>query len=197
MPTPKKTELKKRLLKAYQKDHHALCRLLGEELVRIDPADWSAQLMYASSLCAFCDYEKAYQAIDRAQAHIPKEKIYLIHIRRGNLLKRQGRLPEAEKQYLKSHQTRPDDASGLIFAGSVAFCRGNLDTAVSHLRKAIQCRDGCIDEAYYNLGGYLLAKHQYEEARICYLKALEIDPDYRQAKKQLRDLDQTLKRLMA
>jgi len=57
------------------------------------------------------------------------------------------------------------------------------------MRRALQCPEGCLDEAYFNLGGYLLRQGNYEEARDCYLKALEIDPEYTLAIKRLADVE--------
>jgi len=44
------------------------------------------------------------------------------------------------------------------------------------------------DEAYFNLGGYLVAQEKYEEAEYCYQKVLEIDPDHDKAKSRLKDI---------
>lgn len=42
------------------------------------------------------------------------------------------------------------------------------------------------------LGGYLLAERRCEEARGCYVRALEIDPEYELAKKRLADVERIL-----
>ncbi|HEU0039702.1 MAG TPA: tetratricopeptide repeat protein, partial [Verrucomicrobiae bacterium] len=63
----------------------------------------------------------------------------------------------------------------------------------SHYRSALKCSEGCIEEAYFNLGGVLLAHRRYEEAIECYRKALNIDPKYGIAKKRLRDAELALR----
>ena len=54
---------------------------------------------------------------------------------------------------------------------------------------------GCIDEAYFNLGGYLLSLKRYSEAKECYQKAIELDPDYDIAYKRLADVNRTLRHI--
>ena len=41
-------------------------------------------------------------------------------------------------------------------------------------------------------GFYLLAQKRFEEARDCYLRALEIDPDYSIARKRLADVERVI-----
>jgi tetratricopeptide (TPR) repeat protein len=100
-----------------------------------------------------------------------------------------GAYAEAESLFLAAHELDPSDATYLIYAFSAASARGDLSRAEELIRRALECQEGCLDEAYFNLGGCLLRKKQYEEARRCYVQALEIDPDYEIAKKRLADLD--------
>lgn len=55
-----------------------------------------------------------------------------------------------------------------------------------------ECSDGRLDEAHFNLGGYLSAQKRYEEARDCYLRALEIDPEYTIAQKRLAEVERVI-----
>jgi tetratricopeptide (TPR) repeat protein len=107
---------------------------------------------------------------------------------RGHLQQAKGDLVGAETQFLISHELDPDDATYLIYAGGAAFARGDIQRAEEHARAASKCPEGRIDEAYFNLGGYLLAQKRYSEARTCYIKALEIDPEYAIARSRLKDL---------
>jgi tetratricopeptide (TPR) repeat protein len=45
---------------------------------------------------------------------------------------------------------------------------------------------------YYNLGGYLLVQRYYEDARDCFRRALEIDPDYEIVRERLSDMESVL-----
>lgn len=90
---------------------------------------------------------------------------------------------------MRAHQLDPDDATYLIHAGSAVFQMGDIDRAIELARKATECSEGCVDEAYFNLGGYLLSNRQYREAADCYQKAIEIDPNYEIAKERLKDVE--------
>lgn len=94
---------------------------------------------------------------------------------------------------MQAHQLDPDDATYLIYAASAAFRRGDIERAESLARQATGCTDGSIDEAWFNLGGYLLSAKRYSEAADCYRRALEIDPDYDIAHERLRDVELILK----
>jgi tetratricopeptide (TPR) repeat protein len=62
------------------------------------------------------------------------------------------------------------------------------DAAAVH-RRATRCKEGCIDEAFLNLGFVLRALERYSEARKCFQRALEIDPKYKEAKEALADIE--------
>ncbi|MEO7299776.1 MAG: tetratricopeptide repeat protein [Verrucomicrobiota bacterium] len=101
---------------------------------------------------------------------------------------------EAEKMFMRAHRLDADEATYLIYAGSAAFRRGDLSKAKKLATKATKCSKGCIDEAFFNLGGYLLSARRYKEAANCYLKALKIDNNYEIAKKRLEDVELILKK---
>jgi tetratricopeptide (TPR) repeat protein len=69
---------------------------------------------------------------------------------------------------------------------------GRLTEAEAVHRKATRCPEGCIDEAHLNLGLVLKARQRYAEARACFQKALKITPNYKDALRQLKDMEQGL-----
>jgi tetratricopeptide (TPR) repeat protein len=77
----------------------------------------------------------------------------------------QGDFIGAEGFYMQARQISPEDAGYLIFAGSVAFQSGNIERAIQLARQATRSAEGCIDEAWFNLGGYLLSANNV--SRIC------------------------------
>ena len=114
---------------------------------------------------------------------------------RGHLFESKGEFEEAEDHFLSAHKLDPDDATYLIYAACVAFKKGDLHRAEEHARLATKCSDGCLDEAYFNLGSILMAQKKYVESQQCYLKALKIAPDYEEARLRLEDLNLLTKRL--
>lgn len=133
-------------------------------------------------------FDEAEVALERAEAAVPTNRLQLVYAQQGHRLTEMGDHSGAEERYLKAHESDPDDASYLIYAGSAAFRQGHVLRAEAFARQATTCADGSPEEAWCNLGGYLLVQERYEEAKACYLKALAIDPDYAAPKQRLEDV---------
>ena len=181
------------LSQADEAGHVALTRHLCEQVLANEPDHGPTLIRYASCLVDLSLYEEATAALDRAERVVPRERRHLVLAQRGHLRKAMGDHADAERLFISAHEHDPDDATYLIYAGSAAFARGDVKHAEDLARKALDCSEGCIDEAYFNLGGCLLAQKEYDEARRCYIRALEIDPDYQIAKDRLEDVDCLLK----
>ncbi len=169
--------------------HWALTRHLCELVLAECPSHGPTLLRYAACLTTFSLYDEAAAVLNRADAAVPKKRRHLVLTQRGHLRKAMGAYAEAESLFLAAHELDPNDATYLIYAFSAASARGDVSRAEELIRRALECQKGCFDEAYFNLGGCLLRKKQYHEARQCYEQALEIDPDYEIAKVRLADLD--------
>jgi tetratricopeptide (TPR) repeat protein len=133
-------------------------------------------------------YQEAEHAFRQALMHCPVEQRHIVWSGFGHLEAARGNRSESRVWFTKAHEAAPDKADYLVFIGSSYFKDGDHGQAELAHRRAIGCSDGCIDEAYFNLGGVYLALERFGEARECYLKALEIDPSYPLAKLRLRDL---------
>jgi tetratricopeptide (TPR) repeat protein len=111
----------------------------------------------------------------------------------GNLFRDRGDFVVAEEWYRKAIDHSPDDAQGHIYLGTMLAGLGRLDDAEQVHRKAIACKAGCIDEAYYNLGLVLRARERYAEALECFDRALSIDPQYKVARLAKRDVQNAMR----
>jgi tetratricopeptide (TPR) repeat protein len=171
----------------------AYARYLCELYLRDHPDDPATLIRYASSLISLAQYPKARKALDHAESIVPKRFLQLVLAERGHLLEAEGDFLGASEMFMKSHSLSPIDATYLIFAGSAAFRRGNVHLAQTLARQATECAKGCIDEAWFNLGGYLLSDGKFRESAECYRRALEIDPDYEIAKERLADVELILR----
>lgn len=174
---------------ADENDEIAYTRHLCERFLKEEPNHAATLIRYARNLISLAQYSAAKEAIDRAELFAPKGRMDLVVTQRGHLLKAQGEFESAEEEFMRAHQMHPETASHLIYAASVAFRRGDLERAEALARKATGCTEGCIDEAWFNLGGYLLSSKRYREAKECYCRALKIDPEYEIAKKRLKDVE--------
>jgi tetratricopeptide (TPR) repeat protein len=189
---PKKDELRKALETADKRDEIGYARYLCELYLKQDPEDVATLLRYANNSISLGQYSAAKEAIDRAETIVSEKWRDLVLLKRGCLLKAQGDFSGAEEMFLRAHELDPDDATYLIYAGTAAFARGDVDRALRLAQQATKCTEGCTDEAYFNLGGYFLSKRRYREAAECYRKALKIDPKYKIAKKRLKDVERIL-----
>jgi len=181
------------LLLADETDHVGFTRYLCERYLKAHPDHGPVLLIYSRTLVSLAQYAAAKATLDYAQTIITQKRLPMLLAQRGHLLEAQGDFSGAEAAFLQAHIFEPRDATHLIYAGSVAFGAGSVTRAENYARKAIECPEGCIDEAYYNLGGYLLSMQRYQEAGDCYRKALELDPDYEIAKERLNDVELILR----
>lgn len=185
-------DLKSQCDEADQQGFHGLSRELTMRQLETDPEDYQLLLELATHELTFCRYEEAKVAIDRAERVCPPKALRWVSVRRGDLSKGLGDFEAAIRHYLEAHELAPEEATYLIYAGSAAFKSGDTGRAIELATRATQCVKGCIDEAYFNLGGYLLALRRFVEARDCYVRALEIDPDYGIARTRLEDVSRIL-----
>lgn len=167
---------------------HGLCRELTLRRLDAHPKDWRYLLDLAEHELTFSRYREAKAAIDQAELTCPSKAMKWLLSRRGHLSEARGDYDGAREHYLAAHILDPDEATFLIFAASVAFKAGATEQAINLATRATQCSKGFVDEAYFNLGGYLMALRRFSEARDCYVKALELDPDYSIAKTRLEDV---------
>ena len=168
-------------------------RHLCEEVLEKWPDHGPTLIRYAGALTDLALYDAAASALDHAESALPKNWKHLVFAQRGHRLANMGDFLAAEQQYLEAHRLDPDDATYLIYAGVVALRGGDVHRSEQLLRQASECSEGALDEAYFNLGGCLVVQRKYIEARDCYRKALEMDPDYILAQKALTDVEAAIK----
>ena len=174
---------------ADEKDQIGYTRFLCERLLRDHPDHIPTLVRYASNLISLAQYDAAEAALNCAQAKVPANRLHLVLAQRGHLLNAKGDFLNAERLYLEAHHLDPSDAAYLIYAGGAAFKRGDIDDAQKLASRATDCSKGCAEEAWFNLGGYLLSDKRYHDAADCYRKALEIDPEYEIARQRLEDVE--------
>lgn len=167
---------------------------LCEEHVRKYPSHWIGWLWFGRCLVELHDYVGAKRAYAKAKRLCPPDKLAYVLIQMGFLAEARGNFRAGERWHLQAAKLRPADADFWIFAGVAAMRAGALKVAELHLRRALECSRGYLDEAWFNLGGVMLGRRRFEEARDCYRNALGLDPKYRLAKQRLRDVEEALRR---
>ena len=79
-----------------------------------------------------------------------------------------------------------------MFIGAILAIQGRLEEALEVHREGTRCVGECVDEAWGNIGLILRAFERYDEAVEAFERAIELDPDYDLAKKELADCREAL-----
>ncbi len=182
------TALFRKGMKAVDKDLPAqTVEYLGQGL-RKDSSNCWYWYFYADALGQLALYEDSEKAFRKALRLAKGERQSGIWSSFAEMLAAQGRLKTAERAHRNAIRTRPGSANCWVRFGGFLAKRGRLDEALACHRKATTLRKGAIDEAYLNLGYVYRAKGNYRLAKKCFLKAIQLDPDYSHAKAALRDV---------
>jgi tetratricopeptide (TPR) repeat protein len=161
---------------------------LAQEYLRDFPKAGLVWLDYGNALINFRKYDEARVALLRAMKHMRPEHMHFPHGSMGYLYECKGEYRKAAEWFGKAAKMAPADATYLIFLGAVLVKAGKLSEAMKCHRRAVKCKEGAIDEAYYNLGGILGALGRYKEALTCFEKAIDLDPKYKLAKQAAKDM---------
>ncbi len=200
MPDPADTnivDLRERIRVADKAGHVALVTLLSREYLLLKPQSWIAWHDLGSALWPMAHYAEALKALRQARKYCPKNHRHYVEAAFGHLYKRWGKYKLAARWYQKMIDATPDDATGYIFRGAALARLGSLREAEAMHRAATACSEGCIDEAYLNLGLVLRAQERSGEAAESFRKALELTPDYQEALNGLADVEHVLANLDA
>jgi cytochrome c-type biogenesis protein CcmH/NrfG len=183
-----------RVKAAYDVDSHALTILRARRYLARYPEHGFGWYLLGVSLRCLGRYDEAEEALATALRLCPEggRRIPLVDL--GHLERQRGDYERAAGWYRKAIEAAPRDASGYIYLGAILALQGRLREAEEAHRTATEtCYEGCIDEAFLNLGLVLLAQERFEEAAECLREAIRIDPDYRHARKALRDVERCLR----
>ncbi|MEE4358637.1 MAG: tetratricopeptide repeat protein, partial [Desulfococcaceae bacterium] len=87
-----------------------------------------------------------------------------------------GQLKAAQEIYQKIIAENPNNSNALHLSGLVSFQRGDYDTAVNLIQKAIDIFPG--DPVYYtNLAAVFMSRQKYDHAIFCYENIIRLNPD--------------------
>ena len=106
----------------------------------------------------------------------------------GHLHKAKGAFKQAERYFRKVIAEVPDESTGYTFLGDILFYQGRLTECEGIFRRGTTCGEGCMYEAYHNLGVALRAEERLVEAAECFLHVLKLEPDYEPAQDALKDV---------
>lgn len=168
--------------KASDREEFAYALELSRELLSEYPETplyWAEHGRILRALGRYAEAEKAFRfAIRRTDSDFV---LWLCYWQLGELLSARGDFDGANANYERVIEIRPDDASGYIWLAVSHWHRGDCERVIALMKRAVQCRTGCIDEAYLNLAIALRSQERYPEALEAVEAALKICPDFGKA----------------
>ena len=165
---------------------------LAQRYLAAHPKDWFILYYFASSLYEMARYIESLAALRRTARLCPLKALPLVYARFGDLHRKRGAFRLAERWYRRAVEHSPSDATYRIFLGALLAVSGRLQEAEAVHRRATRCKEGCIDEAFHNLGLVLRALERYSDARKCFQRALQLDPKYKAAREALSDIEHVI-----
>ena len=98
-------------------------------------------------------------------------------LRKGNRQYKKGNFEEAEVQYKKALEARPNNANAQFNIGDALFGQENYDAAYSAFEKVVEMTPDAKlkSNAVYNMGNCLLAQDKYYDAFNVYKVALKLN----------------------
>ena len=153
------------------------------------PQDEFAWFLYGDALRELGRFVEAEPVFLRVLPDAPPDRRAAVMARIGLLKGEHGCLDEAEGWFERATADESGRSEGWIWImrGANLAVAGRFDEAIFCHRQAALLPD-VRDEAYLNLGYVLRAKREYAEAIECIRKALELTPDYTEAKQALAGL---------
>ncbi len=188
MVTETIVELRKKLAAEFDADHPASTIVLARTLLVETPDHVLTLTRLGHALSELANYEEAATVLKHALECCEESRRDIIYGKLGHLAKFRGEYDVAVEWYQKAIDAAPNDATGYIFLGAVLARQGKLREAEIIHRRVTQCIDGCIDEAYHNLGLVLRGQGRLKESLECFAAALQMDADFQVAREAFDDV---------
>ena len=189
---PLSNELQGRVLIAVDAGHLAFAVELGQRGLVQNPDDPGLLMAYAIALQDLARHREAQEALERALRLAPPAEQPLVFRQLGSLAEARSDPNAARQWYSRAIAAAPQDATSYIYLGAMLAKAGLLEDAERVHRDATNCIEGCLDEAYLNLGLVLRAQGRYLEALDAFREAAARDPLDQATQAALEDMDQVL-----
>jgi len=189
---PQKQAQTRALQKAWASGKVATTMEIAKGYVKSYPKSAYGWFVFGDVLLEIARYDEAKIALEKAIKRCKPNNLALPYESMGHLYKAKGNNRTAEKWYRKALEIRPNNPYILVFIGAALAKQGKFTQAKKFHRKAIKVAGPEADEAYYNLGLILRAEEKYNDARKAFEEAIKLDPNYKEVKKALKDVNYAL-----
>lgn len=186
------SQLRRHLIDAHQRDEPALTIELALLCIAEEPADRTVLLIYGDALTSVARHSEALEAYRKALELSSGAECTRVELQLAKLYDQWGKHTEAEGYYRGVIDNRPHHTSAYIYLGAMLARMGRLAQAEELHRRATVCADGELAEAYLNLALVQRARRDYLGALASLRKAIELDPQYEEAKDTLSDIQRVL-----
>ena len=183
----------RRVRAASDADLPALTILRGRRYLARYPDHGYAWRLFGIALLELARYDEAEHAISNALRLCPEEKRQIPLCDMGCLFKFQGDYEQAAGWFQKAIDAVPRDTQGYIYLGSLLALQGRLREAEEVHRQATEtCYEGCLDEAFLNLGLVLRAKNDSRRRPSAFARRFIAIPSIAPRGRRLRDVERCL-----
>jgi tetratricopeptide (TPR) repeat protein len=183
----------KQVLQAFETGSPALAVELAECFLARDPAHPPVLFTLAQACMQLQRFPQARNAFERYEAAVGSLTAPLARFR-GDLEVEAGAFATAEDWFRRALVLAPEDAGTHPRLGALLATQHRLEEAVSILRAGTICTAGPVDEVWLNLGLVLRTLGRFPEAREALDAALQLTPDYAEARRVRADVIQALAR---
>jgi superkiller protein 3 len=166
--------------------------VLVKKFLDANPENQRGWLDLGHALSQLARYSEAENAFQRAIELAQGEDCDVIYGQLGNLHKSQGDLNTAAAFYQKQIDADPTDATGYVFLSNVLMRQSKHDEAEAILTRALGCQIGILEEVHYSLGLHYRNINELHKSQKHLNAALQLDPNYAQAKIALKDVKTTI-----
>jgi tetratricopeptide (TPR) repeat protein len=155
--------------------------------LRFDPNQKRALATLAALLSQQGEQDQALKVAEKALKVAPE--FATLHNNLGLIYRRKNQFDLAEKHYKLAIEYEPHQDEPYVNLAQLYRRQGREDEALEQFRAAVNAnpwRPNAI--ALVNLGGHHFDKKEFSEALTCYLKALQVNPDYAIAHRNLASI---------
>jgi len=156
------------------------------------PYDEEAWSILGRALADADRCEEAQQAFANAIEFASKYRKSGAYVAMGDLCYRSGNLTEAAAWYGRALREAVENATYHNRMGWLLARQGRLHDAEVCFRLASECEQGNVEEGIFSLGLVLRSQERFAEAADCFRKVLLADPEYRPARRALRDVEKCI-----
>lgn len=154
----------------------------------LNPNSVSVKIIQADILTSLNRYDEAKIILDSLHSSVKSEQLFQVFLQFGHFFKKNNNLEKSNSWYKQALLINQDNALSLVYIAENYLSQGDFVSAKKYFNKVIDLDNGLVDETLYNLGVIEKSLRKYSDALILFNRALEIDPGYKLAIKQKKDV---------